>query len=172
MCQGRHSIEGSALLAPSHCSGGNEQASILAPETTTLPLTTGRVPEGLPLSWEGAVTSGNALYTWSTRDCSCVEVVGAYTYEQEGIVLLEGLRVGGRDAGVLGRSVHLFQDLLWKRFADLEDVGRTASLFDASCLLLGQLLDVAPGGVLENCHCQHGTSQASTSMAELFGSRR
>ena len=52
------------------------------------------------------------------------------TYEEEGIVLLEGLGVGGRDAGVLWRSVHLVENILRKSLLDLEDVGAATSFLD------------------------------------------
>lgn len=72
-----------------------------------------------------------------------------WTYEEESIILLEGLGVGSGDAGVLWRSVHLVEDLLREGLGDLVDVGGAAGLLDAGSLLLGQLLDVAPCGVLQ-----------------------
>lgn len=81
--QSRHGSKSSALLATSLSSGTDEQAGVLAPVGTSLPLTTGGVPEGLPLSREVSVTG------WDT--------------EEESIVLLKSLGVGqGWNVGVLG----------------------------------------------------------------------
>ena len=102
----------------------------LAPVGTVLPLATSLVPEGLPLSREVTVTG---------RDT-----------EEEGIVLLEGGWVlEGRDAAVLWRGMHLGQDLLWESLRDLVEVAGTAGRLDTLGLLLGNGLDVTPGGVLD-----------------------
>lgn len=102
----------------------------LAPVGTVLPLATSLVPEGLPLGREVTITG---------RDT-----------EEEGIVLLESGRVlEGRDAAVLWRGVHLGQDLLRESLRDLVEVAGTAGGLDTLGLLLGNGLDVTPGGVLD-----------------------
>lgn len=80
--ESRHGRKGRALLTTSLGGSAEEQAGVLAPVGTGLPLASSAVPESLPLSWEIAVTGWNA--------------------EKEGIVLLECLWVGqGWDVGVL-----------------------------------------------------------------------
>lgn len=74
------------LLSSSHGTGGNEDTSVLAPVCTAAPLASGRVPEGLPLSWEVTIAG------WDT--------------EEKGIVFLEGLGVDDRVVGLLW-CVHL-----------------------------------------------------------------
>jgi len=118
-----------ALLPTTWRRSADEHASVLTPVRARLPLCTGLVPERLELSRVVAVTG---------RDT-----------EEEGIVLLERLRVGeGGDAAVLWRSVHLGQDLIVERLFDLVEVAGAASFLDAAGLRLGEGLDVAPGGVL------------------------
>ena len=125
-----HGSESSALLSTALGAGADEQAGVLAPEATGLPLTAGAVPEGPPLRGEVAVAGGNA--------------------QEEGIVLLEDGRVADlRDGGVLGGSVHLGQDFLGESLGDAVEVDGTAGLADALGLSLGEGLDVTPGGVLE-----------------------
>jgi hypothetical protein len=121
-----HGGNGGALLATAETSGGDEETGVFAlererekvssmlrmgtrgalfsegkweqgtnPEATSRPLLAGGVPKSLPLGREVSVTGRDA--------------------EEEGIVLLELGRVGeGLDVGVLGRGVHLGQDLLRK----------------------------------------------------------
>jgi hypothetical protein len=97
---------------------------------TRLPLLASVIPEGSPLRGEVAVASGDA--------------------HEEGIVLLEDGRVGDlRDRSVLRRSVHLGQDLLGECLGDTEQVDGAAGFSDALGLGLGEGLDMAPGGVLE-----------------------
>jgi len=133
-----HGCESSALLSTALGASADEQAGVLAPEATSLPLLASVVPEGPPLRGEVAVASGDA--------------------HEEGIVLLEDGGVGDLgDGGVLGRSVHLGQDLLWKSLCDAVEVDLAACLTDALGLSLGEGLDMTPGGVLEEvvlaiCH--------------------
>jgi hypothetical protein len=130
MGQSRHGSDASALLATTESTCAHEQTGILAPESTLLPLATSRIPEGLPLSWEIAVSGGDA--------------------EEEGIVLLKLAWVlDGWDAVVLWWSVHLLEDLSWECLLDLEEVDLATGLFNALGLLLREGLDVAPCGVLE-----------------------
>ena len=86
MSEGGESAHNSALLSASWGAGGDKNSSVLAPVASGGPLSASGVPEGLPLSWEVAISS------WDT-------------YE-EGIVLLEGLGVNERDVGFRG-SMHL-----------------------------------------------------------------
>lgn len=58
--------------------------------------------------------------------------------------------------------MHLSKDLLRKSLLDLEDVGAATRFLDTSRLSVGELLDVAPCGVLgidnvsiENKNCSH-----------------
>ncbi|KAI7165207.1 Minor allergen Cla h [Hortaea werneckii] len=129
--EGGHGSNDGALLATTLGGGGDEHTGV--PWTTlgtVLPLATSLVPESLPLSREVTVTG---------RDT-----------EEEGIVLLEsGWVLEGRDAAVLWRGVHLGQDLLWERLRDLVEVAGTAGGLDTLGLLLGDGLDVTPGGVLD-----------------------
>lgn len=74
VAQSRHGSESGALLSTTLGTGSDEETGVFAPVGTGLPLTTGGVPEGLPLRGEVSVTSGDA--------------------EEEGVVLLESLGVG------------------------------------------------------------------------------
>lgn len=58
--QGGHGSKGGRLLTTSGGGSGNEQTSELAVETTSLPLSTGSIPEGLPLGREVSVAGGDA----------------------------------------------------------------------------------------------------------------
>lgn len=125
-----HGSESSRLLSTTLGTGADEQTGILAPEGARGPLATSPIPESSPLCREVAVTGGDA--------------------HEEGIVLLEDRGVADLgDRCVLGRSVHLGQDLLGKSLRDAEQVDLTASLADALGLGLSEGLDVTPGGVLE-----------------------
>ena len=126
-----HGCHCGGLLSASLGGGANEEASVLAPEATGLPLLASVVPEGPPLGREVAVASGNA--------------------HKEGIVLLEDGGVADlRDGGVLGRSVHLGQDLLGEGLGDAVEVDLTTGLANALGLSLGEGLDVTIGRVLED----------------------
>ena len=64
--------------------------------------------------------------------------------------MLEGRGVGHLgDRAVLFGSVHLGEDLLGESLGDAVEVDLAAGLADALGLSLGELLDVAIGGVLE-----------------------
>jgi hypothetical protein len=124
-----HGGHSSALLSTALGRGADEEAGVLAPEAAGLPLLAGVVPEGPPLGGEVAVAGGDA--------------------HQEGVVLLEGRGVGHLgDRAVLFGSVHLGEDLLGEGLGDAVEVDLAAGLADALGLSLGELLDVAIGGVL------------------------
>jgi len=126
--KGAHGGQSSGLLTATRGSGGDEETSVLAVVATGGPDGAAGVPEGLPLSREVTVASGDT--------------------EEDGIVLQ---KVAGLSNGVggLGRGVHLGQDFLGKSLGDLEDVGLAASGLNALLLSLGQLLDVAVHRVLQ-----------------------
>lgn len=125
-----HGGDSSALLSTTLGSGADEQAGVLAPVATSLPLTAGLVPESPPLGGEVAVAG---------RDT-----------EKEGVVLLESGRVAehGDLAGGSG-SVHHGEDFLGEGLLDAVEVTSTAGGLDTLGLSLGQGLDVAIHGVLE-----------------------
>lgn len=124
-----HGSKRGALLSTALSASGDEETSILAPEAARLPLLASVVPEGSPLGGPVAVAGGDA--------------------EEERVVLLEHRGVGDLgDRLVLGRSVHLGQDLLGESLLDAVEIDGAAGLFDALGLSLGEGLDVAPGGVL------------------------
>lgn len=124
-----HGGERGALLSTTLGGGRDEQTSVLAPEGTSLPLATGLVPEGAPLGREVAVAGGDT--------------------EEEGIVLLEDGGVGeGGDGAILGRGVHLGEDLLGEGLLDLVEVDGTAGRLDALGLSLRKGLHVAVHRVL------------------------
>ncbi len=87
-----HCCDSGALLPPSLRCRGDEQASVLSPVASGLPLLAGAVPEGFPLGGEVAVTRGNA--------------------EEEGVVFFKLVRGDEGDGLVLARSVHFAEDLL------------------------------------------------------------
>lgn len=92
-----HASNSSGLLATSEGTGGDEQTGVLASVATSGPDGTGGIPEGLPLSGEVSVTSGNT--------------------EKDGVVLQEVVGLSNGVAG-LGRGVHLDQNLLRKSLAN------------------------------------------------------
>lgn len=57
--EGAHGRQSSGLLATAGGTGGDEETSVLAPEATGGPDRAGLVPEGLPLSGEVTVASGD-----------------------------------------------------------------------------------------------------------------
>ena len=135
--QGTHGSQGGALLSSTKASSRDKQASVLAVERTLLPELAGRVPKGLPLSREVAVTGGNA--------------------EQEGVIGLEDV---GRDEGdrlVLAWGVHLAEDLLRQSLLHLIEVCLATSSLNALLLGLGDLGNVPVHGVLQGSesasHC-------------------
>lgn len=111
----------------------------LAPESTSLPLTTSAVPESLPLCWEVTISG------WDT--------------EEESIVLLELLWVGEDWVAGLCWCVHLAQDLVGESLLDLVNVDLAASGLDALGLSLSQLGDMAVHGVLLDIRGQFILSQ-------------
>ena len=126
-----HGGHSGALLATALGRGADEQTRVLAPEAARLPLLARVVPEGPPLRGEVAVARRDA--------------------HQEGVVLLEGRGVGHLgDRAVLFRRVHLGQDFGGEGLGDAVQVDAAAGFADALGLGLGQLLDVAVGGILED----------------------
>lgn len=127
--EGAHGSDSSGLLATTEGTGRDEETGVLAPEATSSPDATGAVPEGLPLGGEVAVAGGDT--------------------QKESIVLLEDGGVGeGGDGVVLGRGVHLVENLLRQGLLDAVEVDGTAGRLDALGLSLGKSLYVAVHGVL------------------------
>jgi len=120
--QGRECGVDSHFLSSTRSTGGNEDTGVLSSEGTLSPETTGSIPEGLPLSGESTVTSGDA--------------------EEEGIVVGE---LSGGDDGVarLGWGMELLQGILGKSLCDLEDVGRTTGSLDTRLDALSKLGNMA-----------------------------
>lgn len=87
-----HGGNAGGLLAASEGSGGDEETGVFTPEAALLPLTTRAVEEGLPLSGEIAVASGNT--------------------EEDTVVLLNLLGSDNWDVGVLRWSIHFVENLL------------------------------------------------------------
>ena len=92
-----HASNSGGLLATSEGTGRDEQTGVLASVATGGPDGTRGIPEGLPLSGEVSVTSGDT--------------------EKDGIVLQEVVGLSNGVAG-LGRGVHLGQDVLGKSLAN------------------------------------------------------
>ena len=82
----------------------------------------------LPLSGEVAETGGDT--------------------QQEAIIALKGGVGEDGDVGILGRSIHLGQDIVGEGLGDLVQVDGDTGLLSALLLSLGQGLDVAVHGVL------------------------
>lgn len=95
--EGAHGGNGSRLLATTKGTGGNKETGVLAPVAARGPDTTGPVPEGLPLSGEVTVASGDT--------------------EKDGVVVLQSVDL---DDGVrrLRRSVHPREDVIGKSLSD------------------------------------------------------
>lgn len=131
----------------------------LAPESSRLPLSTSRVPEGFPLGGEVSISAvkqemsesdqtkekkrrkkkkGGKRKEYSRRDS-----------KQKRIILLQ--RLGVVNDGILGsltRCVHLGQDFLRESLGNLVDVDLSACCSDAFGFGLGESGDVAVHGVL------------------------
>lgn len=95
--EGAHGSKAGGLLTTTLGTGGNEETSVLAPVATGGPDTTSAVPEGLPLSGEVTVASGDT--------------------EENGVVLKEGVGLSNGVAG-LGGSVHLSQNIVGEGLGD------------------------------------------------------
>ena len=87
-----HCRDSGALLSAPLRSGGNEQATVFTPVTTSEPHLASRIPEGFPLGGEVSVTSRNT--------------------HKESIVFLELFRSDEGDVCALPRRVHLGEDFL------------------------------------------------------------
>jgi len=88
--------------------------------------------------------------------------------EEHTIVLLKHLRVvDGRDAAVLGRSVHLAENFLWKGLWDLVHVYLAASLLDTLGLSIRELLDMPVHRVVDDCDL--GSHLAGKGDVDLVG---
>ena len=167
--QGRHGGNDSALLSTTWSSSGDEDTSVLAPIPAVRPLASSRVPESLPLGREVTITGGDA--------------------EKERIVLLERCGVGDGDIGGLRGRVHLGENfsreslgdsgrwsgrqreerrgVVWQARYVLVEIGLDANLLETGLLSLGQLLDVAVHGVLDDedqpqCFSRGGVGCCST----------
>ena len=144
--QRRHGSNNSTLLAATRRACRNKNArclgcqcrfeqlskaglTVFTPVGARPPLTSGRVPESLPLRREVAVTSRNA--------------------EEEGIVFLQDFCVGDWNIG-FGRGVHFREDFLGKRLCNLVDIGLDTSLLETFLLGLGQFCDMAIHGILRS----------------------
>lgn len=133
-----HGGDASGLLAATDGSSADEETGVLAPERTVLPLATSLVPESLELRGVVAVTGGDT--------------------EEEGVVLLEDLRVGEDGVtSLLGRSVHLGENLLRERFLDLVNITGTSGFLDAASLSFGEGTDVTPCGVIDDSNLGSAT---------------
>ena len=94
-----HAGNGSRLLATAQGARRNEDTGVLSPEGALLPLLARLVPEGLELCGEVAVAGGDA-----EED--------AVEFFEDGWVLEDG------DRRVLGRRVHLVEDVLREGLGD------------------------------------------------------
>lgn len=122
MDEGGHDAKVGTLLTTACAGSRNEGTNEFACEGTTLPKLSGRIPEGLELSWPRAITSADT--------------------DEEAVVLWE---IGRGDNGVVRFSggVHLREDLLGQSLRNLVDGGRTPSGLDALLDGFGQFGDVA-----------------------------
>lgn len=93
MSQGRDGVHDGDFLSTTWGGGRNEDSGEFSPESSGLPLATGAIPEGFPLSGEVTETG------WNT--------------EEESIVCCERCWVDDGNVG-LGGCVHLGQDILGK----------------------------------------------------------
>lgn len=130
----------------------------LAPESSRLPLSTSRVPEGFPLGGEVSISSvkQEMLELDQTKEEKKKKKKGEKGQEylrrdskQKGIILLQ--RLGVVNDGILGsltRCVHLGQDFLRESLGNLVDVDLSACCSDAFGFGLGESGDVAVHGVL------------------------
>lgn len=91
-----HGGDAGRLLTSTEGSGGDEKASVLAPEATLLPLAAGAIEECLPLGREIAVASGDP--------------------EENTVVLCKLLGSNAGNGRILGWGVHLLEDFLGKGF--------------------------------------------------------
>jgi len=136
MGESREARHDCGLLPTTRTTSGDEHASVLSVQLSTLPEAASGIPEGLPLSWHVTVAGGDT--------------------DDEAIELSD--IVGGED-GVTGfrRRIHLGQDLLRESLGDLVDSGATTGSLDAPLLSFGQLGDVAVESVNDDCNVgSHG----------------
>ncbi|ETO80384.1 hypothetical protein F444_05107, partial [Phytophthora nicotianae P1976] len=131
----RQGSEGRRLLAAALSTRAEKDAGRLAHQSTSSPQATGRVEEGLDLRWQRAEARGEA--------------------EQDAVRLLQGVH-SGDGVVLLGGGVHLAQDLVGERLLHLVDLGSHAvDGFDALLGSLGELGDVAIGGVVDDSDLGH-----------------
>jgi len=128
--EGGHDAKVGALLTTTCASRRDEGTHEFACEGTGLPELSGGIPEGLELSWPGAITSADT--------------------DEEAVILRE---IGCGDNGVvgLGGCVHLRENLLGKSLRDLVDGSRASCGLDAAPDGFGELCDVAVHRVDNNC---------------------
>lgn len=130
----------------------------LAPESSRLPLSTSRVPEGFPLGGEVSIAAvkQEMLESDQAKEKNKKKIRGEKGKEysrrnskQKRIILLQ--RLGVVNDGILGsltRCVHLGQDFLRESLGNLVDVDLSACCSDAFGFGLGESGDVAVHGVL------------------------
>lgn len=130
----------------------------LAPESSRLPLSTSRVPEGFPLGGEVSIAAvkQEMLESDQAKEKNKKKLRGEKGKEysrrdskQKRIILLQ--RLGVVNDGILGsltRCVHLGQDFLRESLGNLVDVDLSACCSDAFGFGLGESGDVAVHGVL------------------------
>lgn len=130
----------------------------LAPESSRLPLSTSRVPEGFPLGGEVSISAvkQEMLESDQTEEKKKKKKKGGKRKEysrrdskQKRIILLQ--RLGVVNDGILGsltRCMHLGQDFLRESLGNLVDVDLSACCSDAFGFGLGESGDVAVHGVL------------------------
>jgi len=121
MDKGGHDAKVGALLTTTCASSRDEGTHEFACKGTALPELSGGIPEGLELSWPGAVTSADT--------------------DEEAVVLREIGSGGNRVVRFWGR-VHLREDLLGESLRDLVDGCRATSGLDALLDGFGQRSDV------------------------------
>lgn len=131
----------------------------LAPESSRLPLSTSRVPEGFPLGGEVSISAvkQEMLESDQTEEKKKKKKekggkrkeYSRWDSKQKRIILLQ--RLGVVNDGILGsltRCVHLGQDFLRESLGNLVDVDLSACCSDAFGFGLGESGDVAVHGVL------------------------
>lgn len=132
-------------------------STYLAPESSRLPLSTSRVPEGFPLGGEVSISSvkQEMLESDQTEERKKKKKKGEkeeysrWDSKQKRIILLQ--RLGVVNDGIFGsltRCVHLGQDFLRESLGNLVDVDLSACCSDAFGFGLGESGDVAVHGVL------------------------
>src|SRR6187402_1323579 len=110
MGKGRHGANNGAFLSTALIASGDKNSCIFAPETSSSPLASSRVPECFPLGWKIPITSGDA--------------------EEKSIVRLKYGWGSNWDIGLWG-SMHHCQNLLRNRFRNSKRNGALELIFSA-----------------------------------------